>query len=267
MVPLPKSRQTDMVLAMISGPNEPAEPSPPLEKAGIYLKQLRRARRLTQSDLAEAVEVGRGTIERIEGGDDRVGVGTVLQVLKALGASPWHYYDLATQPARTLAEVAQQRAITHGIAAYVCALAECKQVPAAVLDEVARASFSNGSSTADSDETSAYALLLALTYLDAPLVDLLPIIRAARGHIELGQSLAAARGALALELLRAQQSGQAEPHRLPSLDVVVTRIATLVRHGSDLPTIVRHELLRVEADLRRYRALLARAVGDITAEP
>jgi transcriptional regulator with XRE-family HTH domain len=253
---------------MTPGPIEPAEPSPsPLEKAGVYLKDLRRARRLTQSDLAEAVEVGRGTIERIEGGDDRVGVGTVLQVLNALGGSPWHYYELATQPARTLAEVEQQRAVLHGIAAYVGALAEHKQVPAAVLDEVTRAPFSDGGLAADADALSAYALLLALIHLDAPLADLLPIIHAARGHVALGQTLAEARGALALELQRAQQSGQAEPPRLPSLDVVVTRIAALVRHGTDLPTIVRHELSRVEADLRRYRALLARAVGDITAEP
>jgi hypothetical protein len=106
---------------------------------------------------------------------------------------------------------------------------------------------------AETDALSAYALLLALTYLDAPLAELQPIIHAARGHVELGRSQAEARGALALELQRAQQSGQTEPHRLPSLDVVVTRIATLVRHGPDLPTLVRHELSRVEADLRRYR--------------
>jgi transcriptional regulator with XRE-family HTH domain len=108
-------------------PSEPAGAAPtPLEKAGIYLKELRRARRLTQSDLAEAVDVGRGTIERIESGDDRVGVGTLLQVFTALGASPWQYYELATQQARTLAEVQQQRAIVHGIAAYVGVLAERK---------------------------------------------------------------------------------------------------------------------------------------------
>jgi transcriptional regulator with XRE-family HTH domain len=69
---------------------EPRTPTP-MENAGVYLKDLRRARKLTQSDLAEAVEVGRGTIERLESGDDRIGIGTVLQVFQALGASPWHY--------------------------------------------------------------------------------------------------------------------------------------------------------------------------------
>jgi transcriptional regulator with XRE-family HTH domain len=70
-----------------------------MENAGIYLKDLRRTRRLTQSDLAETVDVGRGTIERLESGDDRISIGTVLQVFQTLGASPCHYYDLATAKA------------------------------------------------------------------------------------------------------------------------------------------------------------------------
>jgi transcriptional regulator with XRE-family HTH domain len=239
-----------------------------MQNAGVYLKDLRRARRLTQSDLAEVVEVGRGTIERLESGDDRISIGTVLQVFQMLGASPCHYYDLATEKARTLSEVQQQRAVIHGITAYVRALAERKQVPAAVLDDVARASFAEGPlGAAASDAISAYGLLLALMYLDAPLTDLAPIARAATDHEALGRQLAEARGAFVLEMQHAQQNGQVEPHAVPSLDVVVARIAALIRYSSDLPTMVKHELSRVEADLRRYRALIARAVGNIMAEP
>jgi transcriptional regulator with XRE-family HTH domain len=254
---------------MTPGPieEEPRIPTP-MENAGVYLKDLRRARKLTQSDLAETVEVGRGTIERLESGDDRIGVGTVLQVFKALGASPWYYYDLATQPARTLAEVEQQRAIIHGITAYVRALAERKQVPPAVLDDVACASLAEGAhGSAGSDAISAHALLLALMYLDAPITDLAPIARAATDHEALGRELAEARGAFALEMQHAQANGQVEPYAVPSLDVVVARITALIRYSSDLPTMVKHELSRVEADLRRYRALIARAVGNIMAEP
>jgi transcriptional regulator with XRE-family HTH domain len=239
-----------------------------MQNAGVYLKDLRRARRLTQSDLAEVVEVGRGTIERLESGDDRISIGTVLQVFQMLGASPCHYYDLATEKARTLSEVQQQRAVIHGITAYVRALAERKQVPTAVLDDVARASFAEGAlGAAASDAISAYGLLLALMYLDAPLTDLAPIARAATDHEALGRQLAEARGAFVLEMQHAQQNGQVEPHAVPSLDVVVARIAALIRYSSDLPTMVKHELSRVEADLRRYRALIARAVGNIMAEP
>src|SRR5215475_6776826 len=119
---------------MTPGPieEEPQVPTP-MQNAGIYLKDLRRARRLTQSDLAETVDVGRGTIERLESGDDRISVGTVLQVFKTLGASPCHYYELATEKARTLNEIQQQRAVLHGITAYVRALAERKQVPTTFL--------------------------------------------------------------------------------------------------------------------------------------
>jgi transcriptional regulator with XRE-family HTH domain len=236
--------------------------------AGVYLKDLRRARRLTQSDLAEVVEVGRGTIERLESSDDRISIGTVLQVFQALGASPCHYYDLATGRARTLSEVHQQRAVIHGITANVRALAERKQVLPTVLGEVMHLSFADDADGAvDSDAISAYALLLALMYLDVPLTDLTPIARAATDHEALGRQLAEARGAFVLEMQHAQQNGQVEPHAVPSLDVVVARITALIRYSSDLPTMVKHELSRAEADLRRYRALIARAVGNIMAEP
>jgi transcriptional regulator with XRE-family HTH domain len=254
---------------MIPGPieEEPQVPTP-MQNAGIYLKDLRRARRLTQSDLAEVIDVGRGTIERLESGDDRIGVGTVLQVLKILGASPCHYYDLATEKVRSLNEVYQQRAVIDGIAAYVQALAERKQVAPPVLGEVMQTSFAESvQGTATTDALSVYALLLALMYLDAPLTDLAPIARAATDHEALGRELAEARGAFALEMQRAQQNGQAEPHAVPSLDVVVARITALIRYSSDLPTMVKHELSRVEADLKRYRALLSLAVSYITADP
>jgi transcriptional regulator with XRE-family HTH domain len=254
---------------MTPGPIEQQARTPtPMENAGVYLKDLRRARRLTQSDLAEAVEVGRGTIERLESGDDRIGIGTVLQVFQALGASPLHYYDLATAKVRTLSEVQQQRAVIHGITAYARTLAERKQVSAAVLDDVACASLAEDvHGPADADAISVYALLLALMYLDAPLTDLASITRAATDHDALGRQLAEARGAFVLEMQHAQQNGQVEPHAVPSLDVVVARITALIRYSSDLPTMVKHELSRVEADLRRYRALIARAVGNIMAEP
>ena len=129
-------------------------------------------------------------------------------------------------------------------------LAERKQVPASVLDEVARAPLSastNGGCT--SDAVSPYALLLALMYLGAPLADLAPIVRAVDGHEALGRQLAEARGAFALEMQHAQQHGQTEQHSVPSLDVVVAHIAAIIRHSSDLPTLLKHELSRVEAEL------------------
>jgi len=125
----------------------------------------------------------------------------------------------------------------------------------------------NAQGTATTDALSVYALLLALMYLDAPITDLAPIARATTDHEALGRELAEARGAFALAMQHARQNGQVEPPAVPSLDVVVTRITALVRYSSDLPTLVKHELSRVEADLRRYRALLSLAVSHITADP
>jgi len=240
----------------------------PMEKAGAYLKELRRARKLSQNDLAEAVEVGRGTIERLEGGDDRVSVGTVLRVLRILEASPQHYYDLAMHPTRTLSEVRHQCAVVRGIAMYVHVLAERKRVQMSILDEVARSPLTastNGAGGADA--IAAYDLLIALMYLDAPLADLAPIVRASGDQEVIARQQADARGAFAAEMEQVQSHEQTERQSLPSLDAIVSRVSAILRYSHDLPTMLKHELSRVEADLKRYRALLVLAVGYIKAEP
>ena len=239
-----------------------------MQKAGGYLKDLRRARKLSQSALAEAVDTGRGTIQRLEKGDGTVNVGTVLHVLDTLGASPWFYNDLALQPGRTLGEVRQQRAIVRGVAAYVRVLATYKHVSRSAIDEVTQAALGLGTNDGMTpDAISPYALLRALVVLDAPLADLAAIIRAPHDHETIGRQLAETRGALAVAVEQARQSSEGETQPIPSLDAVVARVAAMVRANADLPAMVKHELARVEADLRRYRALLARAVGDITAQP
>jgi len=107
-----------------------------LQNAGAYLKALRRTRKLSQSELAEAIDVGRGSIERLEGGDARIRIGTVLHVLTMLDASAWDYFELALYPWRTLGEVRQQRMLVQGIEAYIRGLAERKQVSPTVLAEI-----------------------------------------------------------------------------------------------------------------------------------
>jgi transcriptional regulator with XRE-family HTH domain len=239
-----------------------------LKNAGAYLKELRRARKLTQSDLAEAVAVGRGTIERLEGGDDRVGIGTVFRILKTLGASPWYYYDLAIHPRRTLKEIHHERAVARGIETYMRVLAERKHISPTVLEETTHISFpaySNG--PADIDVSSAFALLLGLIYLDPPLTDLAPIVRASSEHEAIARELAEARGTFGNEMSQIHPHEQSERHNLPNFDTIVSRVSTILRYSQDLPTVLKHELLRVEADLKHYRALLVLAVSYIKAEP
>lgn len=251
---------------------ETTDPTPldpmSMKAAGDYLKRLRHARRLTQSALAELVDVGRGTVERLENGDDRVGVGTALLVFKALGASPWYYYALGTQPLDQLSELHQQRAVLRGIVAYVRVLIERSQATGPLRNSDVPVPFSDAlfADTAP-DAIPTATLLLTLISLDAPLVDLVPIIRATTNHEVLGRQQAEARCAFVWETQHAHHNGYAEPYAVPSIDTILTRIAALVRYSADVPLMLRHELSRVEADLRRYRAVLARAVSDIVAEP
>src|SRR3712207_3691773 len=48
-----------------------------LRRAGAYLETLRRRQKLTQQDVADAVDVGRGTIDRVEAGAEEVKIRTV----------------------------------------------------------------------------------------------------------------------------------------------------------------------------------------------
>jgi hypothetical protein len=212
--------------------------------------------------------VGRGTIERLESGDDRISVGTVLHVLKVLGASPCYYYDLAMQPTKTLGEIHAQRAIVRGIVTYVRVLAERKHVGPTALDDFAYSPLMIGANgTGDVNAISTYAILLALIYLEAPLADLAPIVRAASNHESIGRQLAEQRGAFTGQLDQVQSHEQPERHSIPAIDATLYRVSTILRYSQGLPTVLKHELSRVEADLRRYRALLSLAVGYIKAEP
>jgi transcriptional regulator with XRE-family HTH domain len=241
----------------------------PLQNAGAYLKALRRTRKLSQSDLAEAIEVGRGSIERLEGGDDRIRIGTVLRVLTMLEASAWDYFELALYPWRTLSEVRQQRMLVRGIEAYIGGLAEQKQIPPAVLAEVMRTKppeFTNGGLDAV-QFTSELPLLRALIYLDAPLADLAEILGASSGHEAIGRRLAEERTAFAIRLQQANQREQTELRAVPSLDVLVGRMRAIVQNSPELSTILKHELSRMVAELERYRVYVTDAVGRLLVEP
>lgn len=240
-----------------------------LENAGTYLKELRRARKLSQSDLAEGVAVGRGTIERLEGGDDRVGIGTVFQVLKTLGASPSHYYDLAIHPWRTLKEIHHQRAVAHGIETYVQVLAERKHVSTIALMEVMLASSSIPTHCRNGAESppSELALLRALIYLDAPLVDLVVLVQATSGHETIGRERAEERDMFAARVQETGQHELPEFRPVPSLDIVVSRMRAIVQHRPELPPILKHELSRLIAEIERYRVYVIDAVGSLLVEP
>jgi hypothetical protein len=213
--------------------------------------------------------VGRGTIERLEGGGDSIRIGTVLRVLTMLEASPWDYFELALYPWRTVSEVRQQRMVVRGIEAYIRGLAEQKQISPAVLAEVMRTqppSSTNGGRDAV-QLLSELPLLRALIYLDAPLADLAEIMRASSGQEGIGRRLAEERTAFSVRLQQAGQREQTELRVVPSLDVLVRRMRAIVQNSPELSTILKHELSRMVAELERYRVYVADAVGSLLVEP
>ncbi len=258
----------DMVAAMTLGSlDHERHTLTPMEHAGEYIHALRRARKLTQQDLAEAVAVGRGTIERLEKGDDGVGIGTVLQVLHMLGASPSYYDGLATAKVRSLDELETRRAIITGLTVYVQTLAQIKQIPSATLRTLMPRTWANTDwSATDADMFFLYDLLLACIALDVPLIDLATIIQAPTDHAALGRQLAEERGTLERELQHVHYDGLSKMSSLPAMDALIRRITALMRMHTNLPTIVMLELVRVDIDLRRYRALLVLAMHHVQTD-
>jgi hypothetical protein len=157
---------------------------------------------------------------------------------------------------------------TSAISARVSSQAERKRISPTVLTEATHISSPacpNGSD--DTDVSSALALLLALIELDPPLADLAPIVRASSEHDVIARELAEARGTFAIEMAQLPPHEPFEWQSLPSFDTIVSRVSTILRYSQDLPTVLKHELVRVEADLKRYRALLILAMSYIKAEP
>ncbi len=64
----------------------------PNEALGNHVRDVRRARRLTQAQLAAAVGVSRQTIVSIEGGDYAPSVLLALRIAAALGDSVDHLF-------------------------------------------------------------------------------------------------------------------------------------------------------------------------------
>jgi DNA-binding XRE family transcriptional regulator len=146
--------------------------------AGAYLKDVRQRRKISQTLLGTTIDVARSAIIRIEKGDPTVGVGTVLQTIDALRASPQHYHDLALDIALARGDVSGHQALLDGLQTYVRVLCVQKRVEVDILSDVT--GIAPAAVTAWMDDPAAHlselALLLVLIYLDAPLADLAELL-------------------------------------------------------------------------------------------
>jgi transcriptional regulator with XRE-family HTH domain len=230
-----------------------------LATAGAYLKELRKRRKLSQIRLGAAVDVSRSTIDRLEKGDPTVGIGTVMQALDILSASPRHYYDLAMHASLTDEDVSRRQAVLGGIQTYVRVMCEQKQIGVDVLSDVMYMP-SGALVKWISDPTSQLselALLLALVYLDVPLTDIAELVHATHDHDMLGRRLAEDRAAYAAQLRQREHSTRSASRRVPALETISRRLAVIVRNSQELPPVLKHELARIVDDLDHYHTRMS----------
>jgi transcriptional regulator with XRE-family HTH domain len=78
--------------------NKPAQ----LELVGRKIRQLRRQRKLTQVELAERIGIHQSDLSRMEQGEYKVGLDTLLKILQTFDLSIGDFFDDTQKPANVL---------------------------------------------------------------------------------------------------------------------------------------------------------------------
>jgi transcriptional regulator with XRE-family HTH domain len=65
---------------------------------GQKIRQIRKSRRWTQSDLASRIGVTQSDLSRMENGEYKVGLDTLFRILQAFELSMSHFFEEATVP-------------------------------------------------------------------------------------------------------------------------------------------------------------------------
>ncbi len=74
--------------------NRPAQ----LELVGRKIRQLRRQKKLTQVELAERIGIHQSDLSRMEQGEYKVGLDTLLKILQTFDLSIGDFFDESTRP-------------------------------------------------------------------------------------------------------------------------------------------------------------------------
>jgi transcriptional regulator with XRE-family HTH domain len=223
-------------------------------ESGAYLRMLRDRNQLSRDQLAEAVGVKRGTIERLEKGDPTVAVGTVMQVITILGASPWHYHLLSTKQRVLRIDALQRDAIIAGIATYLIALAHHHEIALATIAEVMGTTVESiKQASVGASMLPDLAILLGLIAVNVPLADITPIVQATHSHQQLGRQLADDRAALVLQTSAIPPATQEMGRGYPILETILRRLAVI---QSNSEPVLRLEVAAVIADIEKLRTVL-----------
>lgn len=73
-----------------------------LELVGRKIRQLRRQRKLTQVELAEKIGIHQSDLSRMEQGEYKVGLDTLLKILQTFDLSIGDFFDDTQKPANVL---------------------------------------------------------------------------------------------------------------------------------------------------------------------
>lgn len=229
------------------------------EQSGLYIWMLRDHRGLSREQVAEATGVRYGTIERLEKGDPMVAVSTVARVIAHVGASPWYYCLLATDPSLSLDEIFHRMSVVDGIAAFIRALAQHDALPIDVLSDLMGVSADRllDESHSTFQTLPDLALIQGLIALNVPISDLEPIMHAPSNHRELGQQIGMERAALLAQRQIEHPLSRSAHSSFPLLDTALRRL-TFLHHNQELmSSILRYELLRAIADIEQFRTQIS----------
>jgi len=189
-----------------------------------YFRELRKGYQYTQQSLADAADIGKRTVERLDRGDRPVSIRSLEPIIAALGASPDEVHYLRTNPSATVSEakelaqahlqrsslwpgIAHQAHVSHqdprlrGVQAYVRIVRERQNISRKVLADRLGVGMSALADWEDgrSNTLPVPAVVRAITQLNGTLEDLKQIDLASESHEALGRRLAEARVPILIE--------------------------------------------------------------------
>jgi transcriptional regulator with XRE-family HTH domain len=233
-----------------------------------YFRELRKGYRYTQQALADAADVGKRTVERLDRGDRPVSIRSLEPIMVVLGASADEVHYLMTNPSATVSEAKElaraqlqrsslwqgipdrsqpshQDPRLRGLQAYVRTVRERQHISRKVLADMlgvgiaALADWEAGRSNA----LPLPAVLRAIMQLIGAMEDLKQIDTATEGHEALGRRLAEARVPILLKESTPEPSDAADAHsariqeqtiqqRVAALEGIVQFILSLLKRIS-----------------------------------
>jgi len=259
------------------------------EAVAVYFRELREGRGFTQESLANAVGIGKRTIERLERNEGDISVEPFERIITILGASPEEVNYLATNPSATIEEgkefarillqeptprsgathpaVLRQDVGSVGIRTYIRTLREQQGIGRKALAEGIGIRIGMLADWEDGRISTipTAALVRAVTYLGATVEDLDRITSASSDHETLGQQLAEARISGATQ--HRKHAGRDNGTPVPADSVVLRRIVALEGLVHAVLMLLKRALPNEIEEIERLSRLWFQTLGGSEQRP